>query len=399
MNIISSRYSFDIKQQKNTYSYYNGIIVKYLQQKYTWFNQISKKDLDNINDTISKIKSKQSKDNIEPYYNIYNYYLNQYEHIFNNKSFIDCGCAPGGFFKFASENNMIGCGITLQSVSNNMALELKYDKFDVIYGDLLDENFILSLDTKIKNKVDFVNIGAVFYDKTDKKNDNMSQKKLFLNQMYIAKHYLKNNGSIMFVFDVFMTLYNFICIALIFIKHKINIHIIPVQPEFKTTQVYILAENIIFDDLLFQDIYLYISQSYIPILKKKNYINIVDNVFSSPYFDIESFKNTYYIKYIMLSKMFECMKLDSLNRSKYNFNYLKYNDSLFIFEKSKLYNSMTLPLIKIINEKRNKIRNKFIKKNNITVDNENNIDDTYQLNLHVLLEANTTIKKIYFSTS
>src|SRR3989344_4873736 len=106
INIISYYDIFSFKQQSNTYWYYNNIFCKYLS-KYDWFIKIS-------NDEYTRIN---------------NIYLKNYKHIFNeNNTFIDLGTAPGGFVKFATEQKMVGYGITLES-----GLKMKYKFDNIIY--------------------------------------------------------------------------------------------------------------------------------------------------------------------------------------------------------------------------------------------------------------------------
>lgn len=384
--------TFDKKQQKNTFYYYNFLFIKYLKNKFDWVENMSTEDYDNTNKLLNEIKIDTSKEDIRSYHVIYNKFLSKYNIFHKNKTFIDCGSAPGGFLKFATENKMIGYGITLPSKNDNMALKMKYN-YDIIYGDLLNENFLLNLKNKIKDKVDFINIGAVFYDKIQKKDDTILQNQLFINQFYIVKEFLKDGGSFMFVYDVYFTFYNFISLMHLFTKLDCEIEFIPVQPNFMTSQIYILVKNINkFSNELFDKLYCIITRKYFPIIKNDKYFN---DIFGSNKINIESLKTTYYLKVIsnckiknniIYSQLLPKLNLDIINKLNYNLYFLKYEDSAYYLQNSKLYNKQTLKITYNIYNKIKKIRNTFIEKNNDIV----NIESTYEM----YIKINNIVKKI-----
>lgn len=371
ININSTYKSFDVKQQRNTFFYYNHVISKFLKRNFDWFTEITNDKYNEITKKIENISSSKSKEYIEPYNIIYNNYLSKYTDIFKkNATFIDCGCAPGGFLSFATDQQMKGYGLTLPQSKTNKALELKYDA-DVIYGDLLNESFLESLDNKIKEKVDFVNMGAVLYDKD---NDLSDQTQLFLNQFYIAKKFLKQGGSIMFVLDIFYTLFNLLMISTFFVERKCKINFIPVQPTFQTTQVYVLIENIYFSDEMFQKFVAMKQQGFVPIIN--TYGNFVERLFTSSYFNIDSFQEVYLINLLskknikkedntITYKLLPTMILDVLTKSNYNFRYLSYKDF------TKIYKN-TGEVYELVN-KISKKREKFISDNKLPVDQNGDI--------------------------
>jgi hypothetical protein len=372
IDINSTYKSFDVKQQRNTFFYYNHIISKFLKRSFDWFTRITNDKYDSIMTKIQNISSNKSKEHIESYNIIYTNYLSKYTDIFKkNATFIDCGCAPGGFLSFAANNQMKGYGITLQQTKNNKGLELKYNA-DVIYGDLLDESFLESLDNKIKEKVDFVNMGAVLYDKDNNLSD---QTRLFLNQFYVAKKFLKPHGSIMFVLDIFYTIFNLLTIAIFFIERKCNIYFIPVQPTFQTTQVYVLIENINFTDEMFQKFVLIKQQGFVPIVS--TFGHLAEKLFTSQYFNIDSFEEAYLINLLskknaikngntITYKLLPTMMLDILTKSNYNFRYISYKDIITEIKNSDIYKNIG-SVYEIIN-KISKKRDKFIFDNNLPID-------------------------------
>jgi hypothetical protein len=212
--------SFDISsQQINTFSHYNYIFYKYMRENFSWFSSMSNDEYDKIKAILDSITTQQPKQYIEPYYKIYTYYLTKYTNIFHkNSTFIDLGSSPGGFIKFALDSGMKGHGITLKPQSSNNALSFKFDSDILIYGDLLDETFLQGLNEKISEKVDFINMGAVLYDKDH--TNKLKHYNLFLNQMYIAKKFLKTNGSIMFILDIFFSYCNLIKVFNFFSERK-----------------------------------------------------------------------------------------------------------------------------------------------------------------------------------
>ena len=372
MNIKSTYKSFDVKQQRNTFFYYNHVICKFLKRNFDWFTKITNDKYNEITKKIQTISSSKSKEHIEPYHIIYINYLSKYTDIFKkNATFVDCGCAPGGFLKFATDQQMKGYGLTLPQSKTNKALELKYD-VDVIYGDLLDESFLESLENKIKEKVDFVNMGAVLYDKD---NDLLDQNRLFLNQFYVAKKFLKPGGTIMFVLDIFYTLFNLLMIGTFFVERKCKISFIPVQPTFQTTQVYVIIENINFSDEMFQKFFAMKQQGFVPIIG--TYSNFVEKLFTSSYLNIDSFKEAYLIN--LLSKkniikedntitynLLPTMMLDVLTKSNYNLRYVSYKDF------TKIYKN-TGEVYELVNKKISKKRDKFISDNKLPVDSNGDI--------------------------
>lgn len=399
---IKSSYDFfDIKKQKNTFFYYNHIIVKYLKNNCKWFNEISKTELEDTQKEIKDIWSDKSKDYIEPYNNIYNKYLTKYKNIFSkSKTFIDCGCAPGGFLKFASDNEMKGYGITLLQDKNNGGLKLKYE-YDVIYGDLLDDDFVMNLDKKIKDKVDFINLGAIFYGEMTNSNE---QVKLLLNQFYIVRKFLKKGGNIMFVLDIFYTMYDFIIMMNFFLKRGCKIHFIPVQPSFQTRQVYVLVENVKITNITFQKMTALKYQRYLPIVNI--YDKYIEDIFNSLNFDIESFKKVYYIcllnkrdivikENMILYKLIPTIKLDISTKSNYNLKYIVYPEIIFNFSNEKIYSDKNMYYVKKIVQKMSNMRDVFIKKNKLNVD-ENNvlIIQESSINNELLISINSFVKKI-----
>ena len=307
------------------------------------------------NDILKNVITSGSKENIDSYYNVYKIFLCEY--LTDEQTFIDCGSAPGGFLKYATEKNMKGNGITLYT-----GLKLKFD-FNIIYGDLLDDEFVASLKF---DPVDFINVGAVFYDKTDDKIANsMNQYKLFLNQMYIVKSFLKKNGTFMFVYDIFSTIYNLINVLKIFVDNKCDVTFIPTQPGFKTTQVYILVKNVNFDDNMFYNFYDIIMRRYIPIIKIKQ--KELNYIFKSRFIDMDSFKTCYYIKYLNNQKeLFGTCKLDLLHICTYNIHYISFESSINRFLESKIYNKKLNEYLDKLYKKKEQIRQKFVDRYDIT---------------------------------
>jgi|SRR3989344_4027378 len=352
INIISYYDIFSFKQQSNTYWYYNNIFCKYLS-KYDWFIKISNDEYTRINNIIKSISSNQSKEYIEPYYKIYNYYLKNYKHIFNeNNTFIDLGTAPGGFVKFATEQKMVGYGITLES-----GLKMKYKFDNIIYKNLLKDEIKLDI-----NKVDFINLGAVLYDK-----ENNEQYLLLINQFKIVNQYLKKNGAIMFVYDSFYTLFNCIKIFNLFIENECKINIIPVQPTFETSQLYILIENLNLTNKMFEQIVGLIQYKYIAITN--NYYDVINKIMTSNLFNINSFRDAYLIKVLynhtlknnkIIKELIPVVNLDIIHISKYNYKVLSFDDLLIDIEKYEYLREIT--------NKIKDVRKKFIKKNNILFD-------------------------------
>jgi FtsJ-like methyltransferase len=380
INIKSTYKYFDVKQQPNTFYSYNHKMCNYLKKNFDWFTQISENKYNEIKNKIGQIESKKSKEYIEPYYNVYSTYLPKYKNIFKTgNTFIDCGCAPGGFLKFANEIGMKGYGITLEPAKENEGLALKYST-DVIYGNLFDESFLNSLDDKISEKVDFINMGAVSYERTD---DSYEHARLFLNQFYVAKKFLKKNGTIMFVLDIFHTLFNLILTGSFFTELGCKIHFIPVQPGFQSTQVYILIENVpeITDDIfqrlitIKDDMFFLIVDGYIKIAKK---------MFTSSYFDLNSFKDAYLITFlskktiekktnVIKHKLIPTMIIDIITKSNYNFHYLVYEEFLGNVFRKGIYNTSAKSERDKMITRGNKARREFIDKNNLPVDSNNNI--------------------------
>lgn len=384
--------TFSQKQQKNTYFYYNFLFIKYARNKYKWFENMTKKEYADINELLSIIKTNTGKEDIESYYVVYNKYLSPTNILKKNKTFIDCGSAPGGFLKVAIENGMTGYGITLPK-DNNMAIKMMYTQ-NVIYGDLLDEHFVMSLKNKIKEKVDFVNMGAVFYDKLYQGTDNISQKQLFINQFYIVKEFLKEKGSFMFICDIYYTFYTFISLMKLFVGVECEIEFLPVQPNFMTSQIYVLIKNISkIDDVLFNRLYCVMTRQYLPIVKLID--KYFDDIFDSPKINIESLKTTYYLKIlsdckvsnnIIYAPFIPKLGLDVINKLNYNLQFLKYEDVPYYFKNSKLYNQHTLKITQKVYDKIKEIRDNFIKKNNI-----DNIVPDYGM----YIKINKIAKKIY----
>lgn len=398
MIILPTFKFFYSKPTPNIYLYYNHVIIKFLKKNNKNFFELSEKEFTYYNKILEQIKhSNKTKAHIDSYYTIYDTYLKKYDFLFKNKTFIDCGCAPGGFLKFADKMKMSGIGITLQE-DKSESLELKYDAaFDIIYADLLDENFLQSLDTKIKKKVDFVNMGAVYYGQDDE-NSNEKQAKLFLNQVYIAAKYLKSGGSMMFVLDTFHSLYNAIMYIYLFINMESIVHFIPVQPAFQTTQVYILIENIKY--INFETIVLTRYRPYIPITKNIN--EILEKVFNSSLFDIDSFREAFIINIlgksktkikdgIIKSKMFGVLILDIINKSNYNLGYLVYPEVFETMPETNIYNNL---LKNNITKKVIDLRQKFIKKYELEVDETGKINRTKKLEYDVYLKLNKLVAKI-----
>ena len=397
-NIISTYKNYDIKQQVNTYYYYNHVICKFLKTKFDWMTHITDSKYNCIMSQLKTITSEKSKEHIEPYYMIYTHFLSQHNKIFRKgNTFIDNGSAPGGFLKFAEETKMTGYGITLKISPKNKGIAMKYD-FDIIYGDLLDKDFINSLDNKIKTKVDFVNMGAVFYDKeNDKQADRMMQLCLYTNQLYIAKKYLKNNGSIMFVADIFHSLMNIVMIADLCISRKWTIYFIPVQPSFQTTQVYVLIENINnFDEIIFQKLLAIKSYTYIPL--SKNYHKIIEKIFTSPYFDIDSFRDAYLInvlsKHETITKnrnitinLLSTVYLDIITTINYNLQYIRYTTTF------RNACHVDTPLLMSLEKKIQEKRQKFITHNKLSVDETNTIL-TPTITIELLKQSNRLAKQI-----
>lgn len=372
MPILQSTYkTFDVKQQKNTFYYYNYKICLFLKN-FEWFTKISDDVYMQIKNKIKNISTSKTKDHIEPYYLIYKEYLTTYKNIFKkNATYIDCGCAPGGFLKFANDMGMLGYGLTLEPSNENKGLDLKYD-VDVIYGNLLKESFLESLDKKIKNKVDFVNMGAVLYDKENEISDHA---KLFINQFYVAKQFLKKGGSIMFVLDIFYTLFNLLLLGNFFISLNCKVNFIPVQPSFQTTQVYVLIENLpeLTDDI-FQKLTIIREQGFFPVFN--GYDKIIKNLFTSPLINIESFTEAYLINFLskknivydkktdtIYYELLPTMMLDMLTKSNYNLRYISYPD--FMSSSLDFKNSE----YEIMLEKALKKRNKFIELNKLPINN------------------------------
>lgn len=367
---------FDITQ-RNTYYHYNYLVCRYLK-KYDWFNE----QLYDVLDILKKISTNDDKSHIEPYLLIYKHYLTKYEHIFNsNCTYIDLGCAPGGFITFATSIGMKGYGVTLKPDKNNKGLSLeplKYvDTTKITYGDLLDYNFVKTLKYET---VDFVNLGAVLYDDGIAGTPTL----LFLNQLYVALHNLKKGGSIMFIEDAFTYISRFCSLVEIFLNNDCHIHCIPVQPSFKTTQIYILVENV---DLtkIFNKIVTLFCRNYVPIVD--NLFNL-DVIFKSPNFNLKSFIECYYIKYHNNKKLFPILHLDVLNTSLINFEYLSYENFMFNF-KTPLFNYST-EHIDIIN----KMRLQFLKDNNIPYDEKHNIVSNYKPKYDTYMAINKFLKKI-----
>jgi hypothetical protein len=355
--------TYDTNITKNTHYYYNYILFKYFLKNYE-LNPIG------INETIQKISSYQNKTQIEPYLKIYSHYLK-----LNISSFIDLGSAPGGFLKYCLNNNIKnGYGITLPNSEFGLGMKIKFD--NIIYGDLLDDNFINSLKLPY---VDFINMGAVSYGNEPK------HQKLFINQLKIVKKFLNKNGSFMFVYDIFFSFINFVLIVNIFIKNNINVSIIPVQPNFDTTQVYIKVDNVTMTEKLFEQINNITTMPYIPISKKYN-INLFKNILESKYFNLESFKEAFLIHVISKNKKIPIFNIDRLRIVTINFNYCRYN-KLFSEENEIEKNEIEKKILKY--------RLKMLKKHGIPLNEINEIVKEYVPNIDALKKINKISIKMY----
>ncbi len=269
--------------QNKTYLYYNTLFVKYIRTKYKFYDNINNNNIDKILHIIKQIEYIGNKEDIDSYYKIYNKYINN-----NYKTFIDLGCAPGGFLKFARKYNFIGYGVTLpEKDKTGLIIKDKYN-YKIIYGNIIDsENIIKQI--KINN-VDFINLGAISY------NNDIKNNELLLHQFKITKMFLKKGGDILLIVSVFKYIYFFVDIVNIFIKHNIHIKCIPIQPNFKTEQIYLYCINIQFTDQLFNDLTNILTIKYIPLISENMYKQKINKIFTSKYFDINSFIECYYIK-------------------------------------------------------------------------------------------------------
>jgi len=386
---IKSTYTeFSTKTQPNTYFYYNFVITKYLKNAYEWFTNISEDDHEKYRKIYNEINTTKPKDTIDPYYKIYKKYLTPHSNIFKkDNTFIDLGSSPGGFLSFSRDIGMNGIGITLEPSSSNKALKIISNaSYNIIYGNLLDEKFISSL--QIKDKVDFINMGAVFYDKTP---DGDEQQRLLLNQFYIVLNHLKPKSSIMFISDIFYSLINLIKLADIFIRHDCNIHIIPVQPSFNTTQAYILIENLTMTSHIYDQITSMVLQIYLPITNI--YSHVCKQIFESKNFNISSFKEFYLINIINRTKqnkdvkLIPILKLDILNKIKFNFEYIFYDDILAKINGT-IYNINNYNSVK-------EIRKKFLIEFNVPLDANDNIKPQYKPSIELFMNINKIIKKIH----
>jgi len=395
---IKSYYNhFELNQTPNTYFHYNYFYNKYMINKYNWYSTISKNELTNIKNIIKTINYNGDKTDPNSYYNIYKYFLLQHNDVFNSKTqYIDLGSAPGGFIKFADKIDMLGIGITLDSKKNKSGLKMKYITDKYIYGDLLDNEF-LENKTLVDGKVDFINCGAVYYDNKDQNIELVG--KLFMNQLYIANKYLKNNGSIMIIILFFDLIYNGIKLIDFFINLGCNIFIYPVQPNFKTNQIYVLIKNITFTDDILVKLCGLIRMNYLPTCNKKLFYKKLDNIFNSSLLDIDSLKISYLINILkyndyiikkdtIISNILPILKLDIINKCKYDLEYLIYpnilskHKTICLCCKNDIFENH---LNKITN-----IRQKYITYSKLQVD-KNNIIEITKDNLTVEILKNTRI--------
>ena len=248
-------------------------------------------------------------------------------------------------------------------------MKINFD--NMIYGDLLDDDFIDNIKLE---KVDFINMGAVYYGNESK------HKKLFINQLKIVNKFLNKNGSFMFVYDIFFSFINFVIIANVFIKNNVNISIIPVQPKFYTTQVYIKVDNVTMTENLFNQINNVILMPYIPISKTYN-INLLKNILESKYFNLESLKEAFLIHIIAKNEKIPIFKMDRLRIVMANYNYCKYNK---IFDEKN-----------DIEDKILKFRLKMLKKYKIPLNEKNEFDEKYIPNVDELEKINKISIKMY----
>jgi hypothetical protein len=336
-----------------TYLYYNYIFAEYMKAKYSWYKHISKQELLKIMDTTNKITFFGTKLDILSYYNIYQHYLKNI-----GKTFIDLGCAPGGFLKFANQHNMIGVGITLNDTEGLRLINPC--SYKIIYGNIITDisNIIKDINITI-TKVDFVNMGAISY------TDKSLNQALLLNQFILAETFLKQNGSIMFICSVFDYIYTFIDILNFLIDGKIIIKCIPVQPNFKTAQIYIHISNITITRKTIDGLRKIFSIKYIPIVSKNIYLDKIKNVFNYKYFDILSFIETYYL-FILRDVDIE-NKNNKIKNNKISIQKIKY----IVLSINDIYN-INLNYIKF-GDVLSKYREQFIENHNLKTDNKNNI--------------------------
>jgi len=394
MKKINSDY-MEISQQR-IYMHYNYIYTRYMKKNHKWYSEINNDKLKKIYDILNKISYIGDKHDIASYFNIYNFYLSQHNDIFNDKTtFIDLGSAPGGFLKYANSIKMNGIGISLSPEKKGLKFKETYN-YDIIYGDLLLD--IDKVTEKIKiNNVDFINFGAISYEIV-KSSELKQQQQLLINQFYIAQQYLKKNGSIMFIINMFDYIF-YSMDMLEFIIEMFNtsdIHIIPVQPEFKTFQVYILVKNITITNDILQQLCILLRKTYNPIVEKTIYETKLEKIFASKKLNVNSFIDAYYVNLFRDIKIIPATDTIKIKRLKYisaseeeiyeiNKEFIKYPE---IISKHEYY----CPVCKkntTINI--SDIRNEFIKKNKLNIDKDNNIifDDTLIDNI------NTYCDKIY----